>query len=822
MPQIKRLRIRNLLTYEDSGWIELGRRTLIVGPNGSGKTNTIRALRLMRAAVGLEDIQPANVIDYLHDPSKPLAGIDLDVTLADEEVEAAYDLLRYYRVGGVGIGNVKYIAQLYDFGEHASELKELLRNACISMSWARKQDVAPSKHTMYGYHELAFPALHLRLLLKEGSEFYSGMSDYGFAYYDPDSWDKLPAERWVSSGISAACDKKQLLEKLLDNLKVSGGEEREKALKDVMYSCMKESFAVSDNIVPAEINKEEIQPFIRKIFEMANISQPDLKIEYGMGYLLLRIILGGLLFAGSEKPFSGVSKLAALRGSFYNMELVMNEDFNKILDEVGASSVRLDAYLRNVEPFLAHLSLSSDSVERQRFREISDCFSKYFHNIREVEVASEQFEVRLRPCPALLQPETKSPMDKVWSELLTESQCLIKLPYHRIYLREKVGTSERPTPLDMAAQGHRELLSLLTALIGRPGSVVFLDEPASNMNPTLLSQFLMDLMGHSEGSRKLECSKELGRNQIIVITHSPVVAKIFMEADVGASDLSIISVHRVSDGASKIGYLTPDKWQGGKEEFLKTIGRIVDPRILFAKGVVLCEGPADHAFLREALGLLNNSEKWNELLRNDVELVWMNSKNNLVTYDKVLNQLEIPYVAVLDFDALCEVLLCKNKNELEDHPLYKACNNKKGNDKKVLILTPNKLKELNDSDKLSGYRYVLLLNSYRVPVQLDCNDSSALKSVLLKICNKCIDKDHNCKKKKNSKKCELEGFLEGLKMDLSGCKDDNGKLKPESVPECVVRQNEEVKGKIKQMGNILSKLIDANILGGSTDAMASY
>ena len=32
VPQIiSRLRIRNLLTYEDSGWIELGRRTLIVG-----------------------------------------------------------------------------------------------------------------------------------------------------------------------------------------------------------------------------------------------------------------------------------------------------------------------------------------------------------------------------------------------------------------------------------------------------------------------------------------------------------------------------------------------------------------------------------------------------------------------------------------------------------------------------------------------------------------------------------------------------------------------------------------------------------------------
>jgi hypothetical protein len=427
-------------------------------------------------------------------------------------------------------------------------------------------------------------------------------------------------------------------------------------------------------------------------------------------------------------------------------------------------------------------------------------------------------KVRLRHHPAPPQPEAQStPVTRALSEVLARLQDAIASLQYSIYLRENTGKGEAVIPIDAAGQGHRELLSLLTALIARPGSVVFLDEPASNMHPTLLSRFLMDLMGHSENSRDDNCSKELGRNQVIVITHSPVVAKIFIEADVGASDLSIISVHRVSDGASKIRNLTPDKWQGGKEEFLKTIGRIVDPRILFAKGVVLCEGPADHAFLREALALLNNSEKWNELLRNDVELVWMNSKNNLVTYDKVLNQLEIPYVAVLDFDALCEVLLCKNKNELEDHPLYKACNNKKGNDKKVLILTPNKLKELNDSGKLSGYRYVLLLDSDSVPVQLDCNDDSVLKSV----CNKCIDKDNSCKKK-NSKKCELEGFLEGLKMDLSGCTDDNGKLKPESVPECVKRQKEGVIENIKQMGDLLYNLINANIPSRSTNATASY
>ena len=856
VPQIRRLRIRNLLTYEDSGWIELGRRTLIVGPNGSGKTNIIKLLHLLRAAVGLEKLQQAGVIDYLHDPSevseryilqyilpqgdriidylhdqsKSLAGVDLEVVLSDEEVEAAYDLLRYYRVGGAGIGSVEYIAHLYDFGEHAGKLKELLRNAHISMSWNRKQHVDPSKRTMGGYHELAFPDLHLRLLLREGVELYSSRSDYGFAYYDPNSWEeKLPAERWVPPGANAACNnKKELLEKLLATFKASGGEEREKALKDAMHSCIGEGFVISDDVVPEEINKEEIKSLISKIFEMASISWPvghEEREGYGMSYLLLRIILGRLLFAGSEKLFSGVSKLSALRGSFHSSDLVMGENsINEILDEVGASSASLDAYLRNVEPFLAHLSLSSNYEKKQRFRKISECFSKYFHDV-EIDVALESHEVwlRLHPPP---QPEVQSPMGKARSELLAGSQCLIKLQYPRIYLRERAGGRE--IPIDVAGQGHRELLSLLTALIGRPGSVVFLDEPASNMHPTLLYQFLMDLLGHGE------CSRELGRDQVIVVTHSPAVAKLFMEADVGASkknpageglpdlsDLSIIRVHRGRDGASVIRRLTPDERQGGKEEFLKAIGRIVDPRVLFARGVVLVEGPADRAFLEEALRLSENSSKnsnrWNELLRNDVELMLMNGKNNLVTYDKVLNQLGIPYVAVLDFDTLCEVLLCRKENERKDHPLYKACECEE-----ALITTPGRLNELNYSGKLSRYRYILLLDGDGVPDQLDCNDDRVLSSVQEYCNNNCLNKDGNCKKKKNSGKCELEGFLEGLGMDLSGCTDDDGKLKPESVPECVETQNDEVKGKIKQMGDILFKLINANILGGSTNATASY
>jgi len=293
-------------------------------------------------------------------------------------------------------------------------------------------------------------------------------------------------------------------------------------------------------------------------------------------------------------------------------------------------------------------------------------------------------------------------------------------------------------PIDMAGQGHRELLSLLTALIGRPGSVVFLDEPASNMHPTLLYQFLVDLLGLGDS----ECSEELKRNQAVVITHSPAVAKLFMEADVGASDLSILRVHRDGrDGASVIGYLTPDKWQGSKEEFLKAIGRIVDPRVLFARGVVLCEGSDDRAFLEEALRL---SGGWEKLLRNDIEIVYIDGKGNLKHYKGLLDELKIPYLAVLDGDA--------REDPLGDEP-----------DDSICVLKPPSEGE-GDVDAIihEGCKYILLEPK------------------------------------------ELEGFLRGLGLDVKG-KADSEKLY-ELIEEA--KNNPDFNRKFVRTGKILSQLIN--------------
>jgi len=843
VPQIKGLRIRNLLTYddpanEDSDWIELGRRTLIVGPNGSGKTNIIRALRLLRAAVGLEgSIQETELRSYLRDLGKSSAGIDLEISLSEgEAVDACQLFCAYYD----DKSPIKWISP----GSSCEGLKERLAgdvNVRISFSWISADDESPlGSSDMKALYAIWFSKANFGVLLRTESpqmtaDYVKVRSEYIYC----SGPEVNPRELYRKyDEIGKNNDKNCFLQKLLETRRkicgegVCGGSEPGCAalqpvpIESPPFREIAERYGLLQLLQPVSISPSH-ETAGRILFTPMEV------ISYPAGYILLLIVLSNIVFAGSERTLSDASKLAALRRL---IEKEPNHDLAAIIDSTlgWAREEQLDAYLRNVEPFLAHLRLSSDREKNQRFRKISKCFSRYFPDMKILGPP----KVRLRPRPAPPQPEAQStPVTRALSEVLARWQDAIASLQYRIDLWERAGKREVLIPIDVAGQGHRELLSLLTALIGRPGSVVFLDEPASNMHPTLLSQLLMDLLGHGK------CSKELGRDQVIVITHSPAVAKLFMEADVGASkkkglpDLSIISVHRDGrDGASVIKYLTPDK-QGSEEEFLKkAIGRIVDPSVLFARGVVLCEGPADRAFLREALRLSENSsenpEKWNELLRNDVELVWMNGKDNLVAYDKVLNQLGIPYVAVLDFDALCEVSKISLKASEDERK-----------EKEVLVLTPRQRKEskislkvskderkkeiwvltLDKLDKLNNYGYVLLLGSDSgndsVPDQLDCNNNSVRD-----YCNnEKIEEKNNNNKKKKSRKCELEGFLEVLGMDLSGCTDDDGKLKPESVPECVDRalQDAKVKEKIKQMRDILFELIDANVLGRSTNVTAS-
>ena len=63
-----------------------------------------------------------------------------------------------------------------------------------------------------------------------------------------------------------------------------------------------------------------------------------------------------------------------------------------------------------------------------------------------------------------------------------------------------------------SGSGIREILFLLAKYFDTEKSVIFMDEPAMNLHPTLIKKLMREIF-----------SKDNGQNQLIIITHSPII-----------------------------------------------------------------------------------------------------------------------------------------------------------------------------------------------------------------------------------------------------------------------------------------------------------
>lgn len=93
--RLKRLRVKNLLSFDDTTIDFFDKITFIVGPNNSGKTNIIRILRYVVYIITRNRtyVEPYYL---LHDPNNPNYEIEIDLTLDEEELEIIEQLLRMY------------------------------------------------------------------------------------------------------------------------------------------------------------------------------------------------------------------------------------------------------------------------------------------------------------------------------------------------------------------------------------------------------------------------------------------------------------------------------------------------------------------------------------------------------------------------------------------------------------------------------------------------------------------------------------------------------------------------------------------------------
>ena len=194
-----------------------------------------------------------------------------------------------------------------------------------------------------------------------------------------------------------------------------------------------------------------------------------------------------------------------------------------------------------------------------------------------------------------------------------------------------------PVTIEQTASGLYEILFLLTAVIGESGKILLLDEPELHLHPTMQKRIL-DLLSES--------GTEEG-NQIVLVTHSPYL--------VSAAEMASTWRFTTTPEGTKV-HNIGEVWSNLKSQEKGKLAvklSIADVRsLLFSRGVVLVEGPSDKIVIEHTDRFLSMKEKGANLHENEWPILDIGGKESLPSFIILCRMLDVPNLAILDYDAL--------------------------------------------------------------------------------------------------------------------------------------------------------------------------
>jgi len=280
---------------------------------------------------------------------------------------------------------------------------------------------------------------------------------------------------------------------------------------------------------------------------------------------------------------------------------------------------------------LFKLKNSSDPFSRRQYQQITDNFTKIFGSTVDLQIKRRIIEKEVKNEPVFYSNDIAQKIftSKNIEEL--EKDSIIDEVNILIIKKDLV------LPLELVAAGITESLLLLVALIGSKNKVVLLDEPALNLHPTF--------------QRKLhniikETSSPNG-NQIILITHSPYL----VESSRLQSTWKITKQDNVTE-ILNLGSLKNEINCTFDEKIALDLKNTDTRSLLFSQGVVLVEGMSDKIVIEKVNRFLSSNDEDADLEINEWIILDINGKNNLSKYFYLCKRLGVPFMAVVDYDAL--------------------------------------------------------------------------------------------------------------------------------------------------------------------------
>lgn len=174
--------------------------------------------------------------------------------------------------------------------------------------------------------------------------------------------------------------------------------------------------------------------------------------------------------------------------------------------------------------------------------------------------------------------------------------------------------------------GFRRVLVIVLYTLHPEYSVVLIDEPEIHLHPAMIKRI----------KKLLQATQA---NQVIVTSHSPL----FVNAS------SLHQVYRVlkDDQGSHVYYMSQAGRGVNRRRLVQELNSD-NVEMFFADKVLLVEGVSDRILMR---GLIDRFYKGHE----DIKVIYTHGKSNIDVYMNLMKIFRIPYLVMLDRDALYEV-----------------------------------------------------------------------------------------------------------------------------------------------------------------------
>jgi predicted ATPase len=592
--RITKLKLENLLSFDDVE-LELGDLTILVGPNGVGKTNVLRALRLLG---DLAESLAAPDPRYFKDPSK-LLKLSAEVKAVDD-VELVKDFLRLHVARDI----------LKMLHTEESALQELIESLVApggpldeimpepSGVELKCEPPTPSGAKLRSIFKLRLRALKRELCL----DITSHSKELSLDCERPCALGTGGPTQIANLAIQRLADSKIIKDKGPATIQEPGWPPKREVevLREKLGSPMR--LGLADALLE-ELNRTACILIGYEDLTLSFISDVA-KWPGGLGEASRRL-LEGLRRIGHPTELDYIVSLQSLLRRILARSIIALEQLRgpipKAIDigDLNASGPPRSLDTREAVLALARLEhISSNASDRGVLAEIRNEMQK---------------TVSLSPY-TYLEPEP------------TGNSFRVKVKF------EENG---RELPPDLVPAGAIELLSVLTAIVAARGGVLLLDEPGQNLHPT----------------KQVELLRAIGRlaleqgTQVVIVTHSPYM----LDPDLIVGIRSKVRVYRISKACGSSRIHAPFEGRSGEErvEILTRLQKNPNFRAaLFSSAAVVVEGYGELVFL-EALrsrGLLPDYEP--------LAIVYGEGKGSVKNYLRWLEGFGVPALAFCDNDCL--------------------------------------------------------------------------------------------------------------------------------------------------------------------------